>query len=321
MRTSTPLNPPMSVLIKGSAIAGILNLNKPSGLTSHDVVARIRKLTGIRRVGHTGTLDPMATGVLVVCVGQATRLIEYMGSARKKYRAVVRFGQTTDTLDIEGQILEQRDTDRLTEAGLRQLLPHFQGQLEQIPPQFSAIKREGRPLYKFARAGQPVQLEARPVTIHALEWVAWSPPDLTLDVTCSAGTYIRALARDLGEATGTGAHLIGLTRTANHCWRLDEAVSLDTLVQETQIELAAWQKYLYPLDYGLEHLPKVILDEAAASDVKHGRSIFLTNHPAESSHALANDLALRAYNVDHNFMAILTPAEAHCWHPKKVFQT
>lgn len=321
MSTPTPLNPLMSVLTKRPFTAGILNLNKPQGLTSHDVVAHIRKLTGIRRVGHTGTLDPLATGVLVVCIGQATRLIEYMMPGHKKYRAVIRLGQTTDTLDSEGQILERRDTAHLSESDLRHLLPRFQGEIEQIPPLFSALKRRGRPLYKSARAGRQVELEPRPVTIHALEWVDWSPPDLTLEVTCSAGTYLRSLARDLGEAARTGACLIELTRTANHGYRLDEAVPLDTLVQETEIDPAAWQKYLYPLDDAVQHLPKVVLDEAAASDVKHGRSIFLIDHPVEPADDLVDNQPLRAYDLNHNFIAILTPVEAKGWQPKKVFQT
>ena len=310
----------MSVLTRAQPTSGILNLNKPPGMTSHDVVAHIRRLTGIRRVGHTGTLDPLATGGLVVCVGQATRLIEYMMPAPKKYRAVIRFGQTTDTLDAEGKVIERRDASHLTESDLQHLLPQFKGEIEQIPPMFSALKRKGQPLYKSARAGQQVDLEPRLVIIHALDWIDWSPPDLTLDVTCSAGTYIRSLARDLGQAAETGAHLVKLTRTANHHWRLDEAVSLDTLVQENQKNPAAWQKYLYPLDYGIRHLPEVVLDDAAISDIKHGRRICL----AQQQIGLANDQTdnspLRAYDLHHNFTAILMLVEANCWQPKKVFQ-
>ena len=185
--------------IKHKSISGVLIIDKPKGITSHDVVARIRKLSGQRKAGHTGTLDPLATGVLIVCLGQATRLIEYVMTGRKQYQAAIRFGVTTDTLDAEGKVVAQHDTSALTETRLRDILPIFQGDIEQVPPIFSAIKKDGQPLYKKARTGQSVEVDARLVTIHALNWVDWQPPILTLDVTCSSGTYIRSLARDIGE--------------------------------------------------------------------------------------------------------------------------
>ncbi|MDX1522559.1 MAG: tRNA pseudouridine(55) synthase TruB, partial [Anaerolineae bacterium] len=223
-----PTRPSISL---SKMISGLLNINKPQGLTSHDVVARIRKLSGQRKVGHTGTLDPLATGVLLVCLGQATRLIEYVQAGRKKYRGTIRFGQSTDTLDADGQFIDQRDPSHLTEAQLQAILPQFQGEIEQIPPVFSALKKAGQPLYKMARAGQTVELAPRPVVIEALEWVTWQPPDLTLDITCSPGTYIRSLARDLGQMAGTGAHLLSLTRTENGGRSITDAVTLDQLEQ------------------------------------------------------------------------------------------
>ena len=195
-------------------LSGLLNINKPPGITSHDVVNRVRKLAGQRKVGHAGTLDPLASGVLLVCLGHATRLIEYLIAGRKQYRATLRFGITTDTLDAEGQVIAQNDISGLTEIHLRQILPNFLGQIEQIPPLFSATKKAGQPLYKRARAGEIVEVEARTVTIYDLTWVAWQPPDLTLDITCSPGTYIRSLARDFGQAAGPGAHLRPVTRRA-----------------------------------------------------------------------------------------------------------
>ena len=183
-------------------ISGLLNIDKPTGLTSHDVVARIRKLAKQKKVGHAGTLDPLATGVLLVCLGQATRLIEYVMAGRKQYRATIHFGLTTDTLDADGQVIAERDASHLTEAELRQILPAFQGQIEQVPPIFSALKQGGQPLYKLARAGKTVEVAPRRVTIDSLKWLDWQPPKLTLEVVCSPGTYVRSLARDLGEAAG-----------------------------------------------------------------------------------------------------------------------
>ncbi|NDJ61826.1 MAG: tRNA pseudouridine(55) synthase TruB, partial [Chloroflexi bacterium] len=194
---------------------GFLNIDKPLGWTSHDVVAKLRRGLQIKKIGHAGTLDPLATGVLVICLGAATRLSEYVMDTTKRYRAVVHLGVTTDTYDAEGEITAQRPSDHLSEADVRDALGAFVGALEQVPPMYSAIKQGGRKLYDLARAGEVVERPPRPVHIHALEVVAWQPPQVTLDVTCSPGTYIRSLAYDLGAALGVGAHLAGLMRTAS----------------------------------------------------------------------------------------------------------
>ena len=296
-------------------LSGILNINKPKGLTSHDVVARIRKLAKQRKVGHAGTLDPMATGVLLVCLGRATRVIEYMVPHRKQYQATIQFGVTTDTLDADGQIIAQQDPSALTETQLRQILPAFLGNIQQRPPVYAAIKKQGQPLYKLARAGQPVEADPRPVTIYALDWLAWQPPNLTLDVTCSSGTYIRALARDLGQAAQTGAHLIELTRTASGDWPLDAAVSLETLTAAVaQDASAAWEKYLHPPDRAVTHLPALHLTEAEAQQVIYGRQLSVeADFPG-------HDVA-RAYDPSGNFLALLTRVQPDdkLWRPKKVF--
>lgn len=293
---------------------GLLNINKPKGITSHDVVARVRKLARQRKVGHAGTLDPMATGVLLVCLGQATRLIEYLMAGRKQYRATIRFGRTTDTLDAEGQLVAEKDASGLTESRLRALLPAFQGDIQQYPPIFSALKQGGQPLYKMARAGQTVEVEPRPVTIHAITWLAWAPPDLTLEVICSPGTYIRALARDLGQAAGPGAHLAALTRTASGPWTVAEAVPLEELERSP-----AWQAYLHPADRAIAHLPRVTLDEEAARRVAQGQQICLESQFSPEEEEVFE--LVRAYTPAGKFLAILTPVEADdkLWRPKKVF--
>lgn len=285
------------------------------------MVNRVRKLAGQRRVGHAGTLDPMATGVLLVCLGQATRLIEYIMASPKQYRATIRFGLTTDTLDAEGQITAETDPSSLTETHLRHILPTFLGEIEQIPPLFSAIKKEGQPLYKRARAGESVELTPRRVVIHSLTWVAWQPPDLTLDVTCSPGTYIRSLARDLGEAAGPGAHLAELTRTASGSWRLADAVSLAQLEREAAQGELNWQRHLHPPDQAITHLPQVILAEDDVKHVQQGRQIQIDSMPDATGPQARVEL-IRAYTPTGDFLAILTLVEpnAKLWQPKKVFQ-
>ncbi|MFW5942793.1 MAG: tRNA pseudouridine(55) synthase TruB, partial [Chloroflexota bacterium] len=192
---------------------GLLNVDKPLHLTSHDVVARVRRLCDTRRVGHAGTLDPLASGVLVLAVGRATRLLEYVVGQPKEYQARVRLGQETNTYDGEGEITAQRPVP-VTRADVEQALQQFRGDIAQIPPMYSALKKGGKRLYELARQGKEVEREARRVTIYDLEILTWDRPVLTVRVRCSTGTYIRSLAHDLGQALGTGAYLSGLRRTA-----------------------------------------------------------------------------------------------------------
>ena len=207
---------------------GILNIDKPEGMTSHDVVNRVRRACGLRRVGHAGTLDPLATGVLVVCVGRATRLAEYVVGQPKEYVAVVRLGQTTDTYDADGTILEERPVSA-DSATIQTALQQFTGPIEQIPPMYSAIKRDGKPLYKLARQGIEVERKARAITIYNLTLEDRTENDITLRVACSTGTYIRSLAHDLGEVLGCGGHIVALRRTRVGSFSAENAVPLDQL--------------------------------------------------------------------------------------------
>jgi tRNA pseudouridine55 synthase len=209
-------------------VDGILVIDKPAGMTSHDVVDRVRKRLGTRKVGHAGTLDPDATGLLVIGVGRATRLLSYAQQTPKRYRAVARFGVTTTTQDSSGEVTSERPA-RITEADLNGVLESFTGALKQVPPMVSAVKVGGERLYKKARRGEEVERAPRVVTVYAVAVVDFDPtgPTATLDIACSAGTYVRTLVHDIGESLGCGAHLAALRRTENAGFTIDDAVMLD----------------------------------------------------------------------------------------------
>ena len=286
-------------------VLGFLNIDKPAGLTSHDVVARVRRGLKIKKVGHAGTLDPMATGVLVLCMGAATRLSEYVMHTAKGYQARVRLGITTDTYDADGEILAEHDASTITQAAVQRVLAEFTGDIEQVPPMYSAIKRQGKKLYELARAGQTVERDPRPVRIEALEIGEWSPPEFTLNVRCSAGTYIRSIAHDIGAGLGVGAHLSGLVRTASGHFTLENAVALDALLASDD-----WQAHLVGPEVALAHIPAVTLDDAAVAGVQHGRAVAADN--AESG------LLAQAYGPHGEFVAIIE-GDGMRWHPRKVF--
>jgi tRNA pseudouridine55 synthase len=284
---------------------GFLNIDKPGGMTSHDVVAKVRRGLQMKKVGHAGTLDPMATGVLIVCLGGATRLSEYVMQSSKRYRARLRFGMTTDTYDADGEVQLVRDATHISRDDVYSALNPFLGNIQQIPPMYSAIKQAGRKLYDLARAGETVDRQPRAVRIDSLELVDWSPPECTLDVTCSAGTYIRSLAYDLGEALGVGAHLTGLVRLASGSFKLENAVSLDNLLSG-----ANWQQYVIPPQVALSDWPAVHLDVADTDHILHGRPVTMTD-PHLTGLAFA-------YNPDGALIAILQAADG-LWRPHKVF--
>lgn len=289
-------------------VFGFLNINKPAGMTSHDVVAKIRRGLKIKKAGHAGTLDPLAEGVLVICLGQATRLSEYAMASVKRYRARVHLGIVTDTYDREGQIISEREASHITYEAVLRMLPQFTGQIMQMPPMYSAIKQGGRKLYAMARAGEAVERLPRPVTIDSISIQDWSAPQFVLDVVCSAGTYIRSLAYDVGEALGVGAHLAGLTRMASGCFGLEDAVSLDDL-----LESGDWQRYVLPPDSVLGQFPRIQLDAEAAEHVVQGRAFQYTLD------GVSDDMLARAYAEDGRFIAILRFIGEDTWQPHKVF--
>jgi tRNA pseudouridine55 synthase len=301
-------------------ISGIFNIDKPAGCTSFQVVSLVRRLSGVRRVGHAGTLDPSATGVLVVCLGQATRLIEYMMETTKVYRAGVRLGVTTDTLDATGRTLSQSDPSHVSRQEVEEALAAFVGEIDQVPPMFSALKHAGEPLYRYARAQRQVERRARRVTIHRLQLLAFEPPLATVEVECGKGTYIRALAHDLGQQLGCGAHLATLARLRVGPFSLDDACSLPEL--EAAFQEGRWQRLFQPADAGLPSWPAVTLSEAQERAVHFGQHLAADALEPSPAEAIDNDQLCRAYSPRGELVAILRyDAGGLLWRPAKVFAT
>ncbi len=241
---------------------GFLNLNKATGMTSHDCISRTRRILKMKKVGHGGTLDPMATGVLPIALGNATRLLQYLPT-RKSYRAKIQFGLTTTTDDVEGEILTQRSTQDLSLEKIQEHLPQFTGKISQVPPNFSAIQIEGKRQYELAREGKTVAIAPRTVDIFDITLINWEPehpvyPQLELEITCGPGTYIRAIARDLGQILGTGATLADLIRTESCGMKLAHSLTFEQL--ETQVADHMFQPV--GMAIALQHLKKIILDDA-----------------------------------------------------------
>ena len=283
---------------------GLLNIDKPAGLTSHDVVGRVRRLAGLKRVGHAGTLDPLATGVLLVALGRATRLIEYITGQPKTYRTTIRLGQTTDSYDAEGEIVAEAPV-QVDEAAIRAALDPFRGPIQQLPPMYSAIKRDGQPLYKLARQGIEVERQPRAVTIYELTLLAWQPPFLELEVVCSAGTYIRSLAHDLGQALDCGGHVTVLRRTAVGGFLVEEAVTLETLA------VAGVASHLQPAERAVAHLPRLVLPAAQIQMLWDGKLI-----PTEGD--LAAGELWRLYDAEGAFAGLIRPV-GEDWQAVKMF--
>ncbi len=303
----------MKIKAGQQTIAGIININKPKGLTSHDVVKRVRQLFGLQKVGHCGTLDPMATGVLVVCLGQATRLIEYLVPGTKQYCATIYFGRSTDTYDAEGEITAEADLTSLSdlnELKITQALGPYIGSIQQMPPPFSAIKKNGVPLYKFARQGKKVDLQTRTVHINTIELLSWHKPKATLRVICQAGTYIRSLAHELGQDLQVGAHLTALSREASGCWSLADAVSLEDLAQSVTDH--TWRRFLHPLEAAITHLPSITLSPEQVQRIRLGQFI--------SSPSLPKEETIVGYDPLGKLVALLVVHDEHILKPKKVFQ-
>lgn len=247
---------------------GVVILDKPPGISSNQALQTVKRLLGARKAGHCGSLDPMATGVLPICVGQATRFSGYLLGADKTYLARCRLGQTTTTADAEGELTSEREVD-VDRSRINDVLAGFRGDIEQVPPMYSALKHQGKRLYELARAGREVERPPRPVTVYRLELLDYTAPVLEIEVACSKGTYIRSLAQDIGEALGCGAHLIALRRTVAQPFSLEQAVTLDTL--EDDIERGDIARHLLPVWSALEQFPSLELDAADSERIRQGK--------------------------------------------------
>ncbi len=286
----------------GRDIDGILLLDKPLGLTSNEALQRVKRLYQANKAGHTGSLDPLATGLLPVCLGGATKFSTYLLDADKRYRVRVRLGITTTTADAEGEILETRPVGDLDEARVRAVLARFLGPIDQLPPMYSAVKHQGERLYKLARQGIEVARQTRTVTIHAMELLDLAPSELEMDVHCSKGTYVRTLAEDIGAALGCGGHVIGLRRTGvgpylepdSRFVTLDEIE--DIVMADREGSFPALDALLLPLESALEHWPAVRLSADAAFYLRQGQAVLVPQAPTEG--------LVRIYDPSRHFLGV-----------------
>jgi tRNA pseudouridine55 synthase len=289
-------------------VHGFLNVCKPTGFTSHDVVAVVRRSLGTRRVGHAGTLDPLAEGVLPVCVGRYTRLVDFVSEGQKGYYAELELGARTTTDDAEGEVVERRPVPDVTGDDLDRALAAFRGPILQVPPAYSAVKVAGRRAYDLARRGDAPVLAARQVTVHRLDALAWQSPKLSLLVACSKGTYVRSIVRDLGEVLACGAHLTRLVRLWVGSFGLGEAYSLDEI--GAAASAGGLGSVLLPAEVALRALPGAIVEPRRALDMNHGR-------PWPSPTTLDVPGLARVYDSGGRLLGLAEQdAERRVWQPR-----
>lgn len=272
---------------------GIIIVDKPQGKTSHDIVYAIRRITGIKKVGHTGTLDPMATGVLPICIGNATKVSDMLTLSDKAYTAEFVLGKTTDTLDAEGEVLTETEVN-VTEDEIRAAVMSFVGEIEQIPPMYSAIKQNGKKLYELARQGIEVERKPRKVTINSIDILEINGKTVTIDVSCSKGTYIRTLCADIGERLGTGAYMTKLRRTKTGIFDISESHTLEEL-GTLKSKTGTLKNVLIPIDNIFEEYPEIILNEKQKKSVTNG--VRMTYKGKENQ-------SYRVYDENKNFLCI-----------------
>ena len=312
-------------------VRGFINVDKPQGITSFDVVRRVRRAAGIRKVGHAGTLDPNATGVLPVAIGEATRLVDELVDASKRYEATVVFGEATDTYDVEGAVTEAHDASHLTEDAVRAALTPFVGDLMQRPPAYSAVKREGVAAYKAARAGNPLELAERPVVVHGIDVLSWDTstparPVLRIDVRCGKGFYVRSLAHDLGQVLGVGAHLGALRRTQVGPFTIADATPLDAAVR--LLEAREYARLVHAPDIVLQRWPALVVSREQAAKLRQGLDIVVLprrDYVVPSANGTppegpGSERRARCYGPDGQLIALVEAGRGvGSWHPFRVF--
>ncbi|MEW9697674.1 tRNA pseudouridine(55) synthase TruB [Paenibacillus sp. SI8] len=285
-------------------LEGILPVWKPEGFTSHDVVAKARRILGVKRIGHTGTLDPQVTGVLPLCVGRATRMVEYIQELPKQYEAVLRIGLSTDTEDMTGNVLEEVQQVDLVEGQIRETLASFLGEIDQVPPMFSAVKVDGKRLYELAREGKEIERKSRKVTIHELEILEISllnpHPEIHFRVTCSKGTYIRTLCVDIGKALGYPAVMKSLIRTSTGSIRREQCLTFEQ-IEQLKSE-GSLQAHMIPMDQAIAHIPKIQLTSEESKHALQGKKILLSAD--RLVHGIEAQTTFRAYSQDERFLGL-----------------
>jgi len=294
----------------GLNIHGIVLLDKPAGISSNRALQKVRGIYQARKAGHTGSLDPFATGMLPICLGEASKTAAFMLEAGKKYRATARLGEATTTGDVEGEVIQTCPVANVDYETLTQVLQSFVGEIKQVPPMYSALKHQGKPLYEYARAGIEIDRPARPVTIHQLDLVDWSAPKLIFDVVCSKGTYIRTLAEDIAAALGSCAHLVGLRRTVVEPFDDFPMHTLETL--QSALEEGGLQDCLLPIDSGLPGWPRVELDSAQYGKFKHGNHFSLLTDSSEPG-------KVRVYGPEGNLLGLGKVSVEGILQPTRVF--
>ena len=293
-------------------VDGIFVLNKPEGVTSMDMVRMAKRVTRVKRVGHAGTLDPIATGVLPICFGQATRLMEYLVDGRKVYRATFTLGTATDTYDALGEVTDRGDASGVTREDVEALLPGFTGAVTQRPPMFSALKHEGKRLYELAREGIEVERPARDVVVYSIDILGWTPPAVELEVVCGRGFYMRTLGQDLGVALGCYAHLSALTRERAGPFALADAHE----PEELEAAGEAWQDLLQPPDAALARIEPIVVEPAAERHLRNGQAVSVPSAGVYAKHLEER----RAYSAAGLFLGIVRFNRPEgLWQPEKVF--
>ena len=310
-------------------VSGILNLCKPIDCTSFDLVKQIRRLSGEKKVGHGGTLDPLASGVLPICLGRATRVSEFLAESSKSYRAVMKFGAATDTYDAEGTITEEHDASHITLEKVEESLDPFRGIILQEPPMYSALKHEGKRLYELAREGITIERPKRETAVHKLQILNWDPPYASIYVDCGRGTYVRSLAHDIGQELGVGAHLTELVRLRTGPFDISESVTPEEFEQAAAT--GNWQELLFSIDFALSNMPAAILDKRAERATTNGQPIpvsyldydKISTAAAQLSNAYREPgelILCRAYSQEGRFLAVISaPTPRGPWSPKRVF--
>ena len=297
-----------------AAVSGILNIDKPAGATSMDVVRRIKRASNVKRVGHGGTLDPVATGVIPICLGQATRMMEYLVDGTKEYRCTIELGVETDTYDSLGTVTARADASGVSRQDVEDALTSFQGVIDQVPPMFSALKKGGKRLYDLARSGIEVDREPRRVEVIDIRLVDWAPSSATVEVTCGRGFYMRSLAHDLGEGLGCGGHLSSLTRLRSGPLRLEDAIGVEEA--EERFDDGTWRECVQPPDVVVGKMPAAIVGRQVEDRLRHGR-------PFSGSLRMpfmGPNEQCRVYSTDGRFLAIVSfDASAGDWKPQRVF--